>query len=58
MELRERIYGADFPKTPLDEGFLAALEEGLPPSGGIAVGVDRMVMLFGDEPEIDYTFWI
>jgi len=58
MELREEIYGSSFPKSPLDEEFLAALAEGLPPSGGIAVGVDRMVMLFADEPNIDYTTWL
>jgi lysyl-tRNA synthetase class 2 len=58
MDLREKIYGADFPKTPLDEEFLEALEEGLPPSGGIAMGVDRMIMLFADESDIDYTLWL
>lgn len=58
MALRARTYGPDFPQTPLPEGFLAALEEGLPPSGGIALGVDRMVMLFADEPEIEYTLWM
>ena len=58
MELRTEVYGPGFPKNPLDEGFLQALEEGMPPSGGIAVGVDRMVMLFADESEIDYTLWL
>lgn len=58
MELREQVYGTAFPKNPLDEGFLEALNEGMPPSGGIAVGVDRMVMLYGDEPDISYTVWL
>lgn len=58
MELRTELYGKDFPKSPLDEGFLGALAEGMPPAGGIAMGVDRMVMLFADESEIDFTLWL
>jgi lysyl-tRNA synthetase class 2 len=33
---------------PLDRPFLAALEAGMPPSGGIALGVDRLVMLIAN----------
>lgn len=58
MDLREEIYGATFPRTPLDEKFLAALEQGMPPSGGIAMGVDRIVMLMADEQDLDYTVWL
>jgi elongation factor P--(R)-beta-lysine ligase len=58
MKLREIIYGPDFPKNPIDEEFLEALHEGMPPSGGIAMGVDRIVMLFADEPEIEKTIWL
>jgi lysyl-tRNA synthetase class 2 len=58
MNLRAEIYGPDFPKSPIDEGFLDALEEGMPPAAGIAVGVDRMVMLYADESEIEWTTWL
>jgi lysyl-tRNA synthetase class 2 len=59
-DMRERtaIYGDAFPPSPFDEDFLIALEEGLPPSGGIAVGVDRLVMLLANEPELEKTIWL
>ncbi len=58
MDLRERTYGPSFPRCPIDEEFLSALDEGMPPSGGIAMGVDRIAMLFADEPEIDRLLWL
>jgi len=58
MDLREKTYGPSFPKSPIDEDFIAALEQGLPPCSGIAMGVDRLVMLFANESDIDYTFYI
>ena len=42
MDEKERLYGERY---PLDEDFIAALRHGLPQSGGIALGIDRLIML-------------
>jgi lysyl-tRNA synthetase class 2 len=43
---------AGYEVYPIDRPFIAALKKGMPPSGGIAVGIDRLVMLLADSNDI------
>jgi lysyl-tRNA synthetase, class II len=45
-EQAQRLAAGDQEANPLDEDFVEAICQGLPPTGGIGFGVDRLIMIF------------
>lgn len=54
MKAKEDLYCE---RWPADEDFFRALEYGMPPSGGVALGLDRLAMLAAGVDDIEQVLW-
>jgi lysyl-tRNA synthetase class 2 len=52
LEMGRDYDAEDEERHPMDEDYLQAMRYGMPPNGGFGLGLDRLVMLFTDVPNI------
>lgn len=52
LKKQEENRGFDAEAMPMDENFVHALEIGMPPLGGVGIGIDRLVMFMTSTPNI------